>query len=38
MTKKELGCRLITRDGQEFDIKAQGWNMTQSTIHPPSEQ
>ena len=21
-----LGCALITRDGQEFELKAQGWN------------
>lgn len=26
ITKKELGCSLITRDGQEFELKAQGWN------------
>lgn len=26
ITKPELGCGLITRDGQEFDLKAQGWN------------
>ena len=26
ITKKELGCGLITRDGQEFELKAQGWN------------
>lgn len=26
VTKPELGARLITRDGQEFDLKAQGWN------------
>ena len=25
-TKPELGCALITRDGQEFELKAQGWN------------
>lgn len=25
ITKKELGKRLITRDGNEFDLKAQGW-------------
>jgi thiamine-monophosphate kinase len=23
---KELGSRLITRDGSEFDLIAQGWN------------
>ncbi len=26
ITKPDLGCALITRDGQEFDLKAQGWN------------
>ena len=26
ITKPELGCALITRDGQEFALKAQGWN------------
>ena len=26
ITKPELGCMLITRDGQEFELKAQGWN------------
>lgn len=26
ITKPELGCALVTRDGQEFPIKAQGWN------------
>ena len=26
ITKLELGCGLITRDGQEFELKAQGWN------------
>ena len=26
ITKPELGCALITRDGQEFKLKAQGWN------------
>lgn len=26
VTKPELGCALITRDGQEFELKAQGWN------------
>ena len=25
-TKQDLGCALITRDGQEFELKAQGWN------------
>ena len=26
ITKPELGTALITRDGQEFELKAQGWN------------
>ena len=26
ITKQELGCSLITRDGNEFELKAQGWN------------
>ena len=26
ITKETLGTRLISRDGQEFDITAQGWN------------
>lgn len=26
ITKTELGCALITRDGNEFELKAQGWN------------
>lgn len=26
MTRAELGRKLITRDGNEFDLKAQGWN------------
>ena len=26
ITNSELGCALICRDGQEFELKAQGWN------------
>ena len=26
ITKSELGCAIISRDGQEFELKAQGWN------------
>ncbi len=26
ITKQDLGCSLITRDGAEFELKAQGWN------------
>ena len=26
ITRKDLGCALITRDGSEFELKAQGWN------------
>lgn len=27
MTKPELGKALVTRDGQEFELKAQGWKL-----------
>lgn len=26
VTEPDLGCALVTRDGQEFPLKAQGWN------------
>src|SRR5574344_314274 len=26
ITKESLGCAIITRDGTEFELKAQGWN------------
>ena len=26
ITKEELGCALVTRDGNELELKAQGWN------------
>lgn len=26
ITNESLGCALITRDGQEFELEAQGWN------------
>ena len=26
VTEPQLGCAMITRDGQEFPLKAQGWN------------
>lgn len=26
VTQPDLGCAMITRDGQEFPLKAQGWN------------
>ena len=26
ITAESLGCNLVTRDGQEFALKAQGWN------------
>ena len=29
ITKPEMGCALISRDGQEFELKAQGWNPLQ---------
>ena len=27
--KEEYGCQLVTRDGNEFELKAQGWNPLQ---------
>ncbi len=35
ITRPELGCALITRDGQEFELKAQGWNPLQQEIAAP---
>ncbi len=29
ITQEQMGCALITRDGQEFPLKAQGWNPLQ---------
>lgn len=29
ITREALGCVLVTRDGQEFPLKAQGWNPLQ---------
>lgn len=29
ITRPELGAKFITRDGNEFDLKAQGWNPMQ---------
>ncbi len=29
ITKPDMGCAVITRDGQEFELKAQGWNPLQ---------
>lgn len=26
ITKQQLGCMLVTRDDQEFELQAQGWN------------
>lgn len=35
VTKPELGCALVTRDGQELPLKAQGWNaFTESEVSP----
>lgn len=30
ITKPDMGCALIARDGQEFELKAQGWNPLKS--------
>lgn len=37
ITKPELGCALITRDGQEFELKAQGWNPLKEEATSPEE-
>ncbi len=34
ITKPELGCALITRDGQEFELRAQGWNPLKEEENP----
>ena len=38
ITKPELGCALITRDGQEFELKAQGWNPLKEEISKEEKQ
>lgn len=38
ITRKDLGCALIARDGQEFDIKAQGWNAFNEKEAMPEEE
>ncbi len=35
ITKPELGCALISRDGQEFELKAQGWNILREKSDKP---
>lgn len=37
ITKPELGCALITRDGQEFELQAQGWNPLKEKASPASD-
>lgn len=34
VTKPELGCAMVTRDGAEIAIKAQGWNAFSNTDSP----
>lgn len=34
VTKPELGCAMVTRDGTEIAIKAQGWNAFSNTDNP----
>lgn len=38
ITKENLGKFLITRDGQEFELKAQGWNPLKEETENPSEE
>lgn len=35
ITKEDLGCMLVTRDGAELPIKAQGWNPLADAVQPP---
>lgn len=35
ITKEDLGCMLVTRDGAELPIKAQGWNSLADAAQPP---
>lgn len=35
ITKEDLGCMLVTRDGAELPIKAQGWNPLADAAQPP---
>lgn len=35
ITKEDLGCILVTRDGAELPIKAQGWNPLADAAQPP---
>ncbi|MBD5231616.1 MAG: thiamine-phosphate kinase [Bacteroidales bacterium] len=37
VTKPELGCALVTRDGQELGIKAQGWNAFPRPSESPAQ-
>ncbi len=38
ITKPELGCALVTRDGNEMEIRAQGWNPLAQAASAASEQ
>lgn len=39
ITKPELGCAMVTRDGGEIAIRAQGWNaFTEAHHEAPAEQ
>ncbi len=37
ITKPEVGCALTTRDGQEIELKAQGWNPLKEDSSTPEE-
>ena len=32
ITKPELGCAMITRDGNELELQAQGWNAFKNNL------
>ncbi len=37
ITKPELGCAMVTRDGGEIAIRAQGWNAFETPAEPTAE-
>ena len=38
ITRPEWGCKLETRDGNTFDLKAQGWNPLQEDKKEPAQK
>lgn len=38
ITKPELGCAMVTRDGSEMEIRAQGWNPLAKAVREDAEK